>query len=282
MKKILSDRGSESIQREMSKLVRIPLYIFFFIVLGLFFGYLTFKLLSFSRTVDVPDLYGKSLVETNALLTEKGLYLKIEGEDFDPVMLPGYIIKQDVPAKKKVKEGRGIKVIVSKGPRVQSIPLLVNETLSNAESILIQKGLKIAKVIRIHSDKVEKDRIIAQRPEPTEKVSDYITVLVSLGPHEVIYYCPDFNSMTVEEAKELIEVLSLKTETGGSGNYVRAQKPKSGTYVKAGDTIYLQLGWMTNTKDSSIQGVKGSSEEHIKNSSDTRIPESSTPVKRND
>jgi len=88
MKKFLNDRGNVSIQSEMSKLVKIPLYIFFFISLGLIFGYFTFKILSFSRTVDVPDLYGKSLVEANALLTGKGLYLKIEGEDFDPVMLP--------------------------------------------------------------------------------------------------------------------------------------------------------------------------------------------------
>ncbi len=282
MKKFLSERSSKSIQREMSKLLRIPLYIFFFISLGLIFGYLTFKILSFSRTVDVPDLYGKNLVEANALLTGKGLYLKIEGEDFDPAMMPGHILKQDVPAKKKVKEGRGIKVIVSKGPRVQWIPLLVNETLSNAESILLQKGLKISKVIRIHSDKIEKDRVIAQRPEPTEKVSDYITLLVSLGPHEVIYYCPDFNGMTVEEAKELIDRLNLRVETGASGNYVRAQKPKPGTYVKAGDTIYLQLGWVTNTKDSKIQGVKDSGDERIDQLFNTLILDSSTPVKKND
>jgi len=229
-------------QREMSTLVKVPLYILFFILLGLTFGYLTFKILSFSRTVEVPDLYGKSLVEANELLTEKGLYLKIEGEDFDSLMLPGHIVKQDVPAKKKVKEGRGIKVIVSKGPRVQSVPVLVNETLSDAESILFQKGLKIAKVIRLHSDKIEKDRIIAQKPEPSEKVSDYITVLVSLGPHELIYYCPDFKGMPFEGAKELIERLNLKVETGGSGNNVRAQKPKAGTYVKTGEMIYLQLG----------------------------------------
>ena len=240
----MSEIGTVSIKREIGRLVRIPLYIFFFILLGLIFGYLTFKVLSFSRTVEVPDLSGKSLVEANALLIEKGLYLKIEGEDFDPVMLPGHVLKQDVPAKKKVKERRGIKVIVSRGPRVQSIPILVNETLSNAESILLQKGLKIAKVIRIHSEKVEKDRVIAQRPEPTEKVSDYITVLVSLGPHEVIFYCPDLYGMTVENAKELIDGLNLRAETGGSGNYVRSQKPKPGTYVKTGDTIYLQLGWL--------------------------------------
>jgi serine/threonine-protein kinase len=249
MKKFINEREQLSMQREMSTLVKVPLYILFFIFLGLTFGYLTFKILSFSRTVEVPDLYGKSLIEANELVTEKGLYLKIEGEDFDSLMLPGHIVKQDVPAKKKVKEGRGIKVIVSKGPRVQSVPMLVNETLSDAESILFQKGLKIAKVIRLHSDKIEKNRIIAQKPEPSEKVSDYITVLVSLGPHELIYYCPDFKGMPVEGAKELIERLNLKVETGGSGNNVRAQKPKPGTYVKTGEMIYLQLGWAKITND---------------------------------
>jgi beta-lactam-binding protein with PASTA domain len=240
--KLISEKGKLFMQKEMSNLIKVPLYIFIFIILGLIFGYITFGILSFSRTVEVPDLYGKSSVEASKLLKEKGLYLNIEGEDYDSAVMPGYILKQDVPANKKVKEGRAIKVIVSKGPRVQSIPMLVNETLSNAESILFQKGLKIAKIIRVHSDKVEKDRIIAQKPEPTEKVSDYITVLVSLGPHEVIYYCPDFKGMPVEKAKELIEKLNLKIETEGSGNSVKTQKPNAGSYVKTGDTIYLQLG----------------------------------------
>jgi len=229
------------IQKEISNLMKVLFYMLSFILLGLIFGFLTFKILSFSRTVEVPDLYGKSSVEASKLLREKGLNLKIEGEDYDSSILPGHILKQDVPAKKKVKEGRGIKVILSKGARVQSIPVLVTETLSNAEALLIQKGLKIAKVIRVHSNKIEKDRIIAQDPEPTEKVSDYITVLVSSGPHEVIYYCPDFKDMPADEAKELIERLNLKMVTSGSGDLVRAQKPNPKTYVKTGDTIYLQL-----------------------------------------
>ncbi|MFZ6017220.1 MAG: PASTA domain-containing protein [Nitrospirota bacterium] len=224
----------------MSNLIKIPIYLLTFVLLGLIFGYLTFKVLSFSRTVDVPALYGKSLVEANELLTKKGLYLKIEGEDYDSTVLPGYILRQDVPAGNKVKERRGIKVIISKGPRVQSIPMLVSETLLNTESILLQKGLKIAKVIRVHSDTVEKDRIVAQKPQPDERVSDYITVLVSLGPHEVIYYCPDFEGKSIEEAKELADRLKLKIETKGLGKKIKIQKPKPGAQVKAGDTIYLQ------------------------------------------
>jgi hypothetical protein len=42
-----------------------------FITLGLSFGYLTFKALSYSKTVEVPDLYGKSLLDSNKVLAKK-------------------------------------------------------------------------------------------------------------------------------------------------------------------------------------------------------------------
>jgi serine/threonine-protein kinase len=227
--------------KETSNLIKFPIYMLAFILLGLIFGYLTFKFLSFSRTVEVPNLYGKSPLESNKLLTRNGLYLKIEGEDYDPAVPPGNILRQDVPAGNKVKERRGIKVVISKGPRVKSVPMLVNETLLNAEPMLLQKGLKIAKIIMVHSDTVEKDKIVAQKPGPDEEVSDHITVLVSLGPYDVIYHCPDFKGMSFEQAKDIIKKLNLKIETEGSGEEIETQKPEPGRRVKAGDTIYLKL-----------------------------------------
>ncbi|MBM4146664.1 MAG: PASTA domain-containing protein [Nitrospira sp.] len=232
---------SKGLNKDLHKFIRYPLYIFAFILLGLIFGYLTFKALSFSRTVDVPDLYGKSPLESNKLLSDKGLYLKIEGEDYDSTVATGNIIRQDVPAGKKVKERRGIKVVISKGPRVKSVPMIENETITNAESILLQKGLKIARLIMVHSDIVEKDRIIAQRPGPEEQVKDMITVLVSLGPYEYIYNCPDFKGMSLEQANMLIKKLNLKLLTEGSGEMIGSQKPEPGKQIKTGDTIYLKL-----------------------------------------
>jgi len=232
---------SEILHKETSNLIKFTIYTLAFILLGLIFGYLTFKVLSFSRTVEVPNLYGKSPLESNKLLTRNGLYLKIEGEDYDPAVPPGNILRQDVPAGNKVKERRGIKVVISKGPRVKSVPMIVNETLLNAEPMLLQKGLKIAKVIMVHSDTVEKDKIVAQKPGPDEEVSDHITVLVSLGPYDVIYHCPDFKGMSFEQAKDIIKKLNLTIETEGSGEEIETQKPEPGRRVKAGDTIYLKL-----------------------------------------
>ncbi|NWF75195.1 MAG: PASTA domain-containing protein [Nitrospirae bacterium] len=228
-------------QKGFSSLLKFTIFAIAFIFLGLFFGYITFRILSFSRTVEVPDLRGRNLLESNRLLTDKNLYLKIEGEDYDSTIPVGYVLKQDIPAGKKVKEKRAIKVVISKGPRVKSIPLLVNETLFNAESILIQKGLRVTRVFMVHSDIIEKDKIIAQKPGIDEPLTDTITLLVSLGPHQKTYFCPDFRAMPLEQSLEIIKKLNLKVNIEGTGEIVESQKPEPGKQIKTGELVKLIL-----------------------------------------
>ena len=225
----------------MNSFIRVPLLFAIFVLLGLTFGFITFKVLSFSRTVEVPSLTNMSLVEANEALSKAGLYLRIEGEDYDSTVMSGKILRQDVPAGNKVKEKRSIKVVVSKGPKVYSVPLLVNETLGDAEGTLVQKGLRIGKVINVHSDSIEKGKVVAQSPEPDERLDGPITVLVSLGPHELTYYCPDFQGKSLDEAKETAQKIGLLIETKGTGDFVKAQKPKPGMLLKAGEKVYLEL-----------------------------------------
>ena len=228
-------------QKQMNNFLKVPLFFALFILLGLSFGFLTFKILSFSRTVEVPSLTNLTMLEANEALSRSGLYLKIEGEDFDSSVQAGHITRQDIPAGNKVKEKRAIKVVISKGPRVSSIPLLVQIPLPDAESLLMQNGLSIGEIIYIHSDSVEKGKIISQKPGPHERLSDKITVLVSLGPYELIYVCPDFLNKSLEDAKETADTIGLVLEVKGTGDIISAQKPKPGAYVKNTDKIFLQL-----------------------------------------
>jgi beta-lactam-binding protein with PASTA domain len=229
------------LQKELNSFLRITLLFIVFVILGLTFGYLTFKVLSFSRTVEVPQLTNMTLLDANEALNKAGLYLKIEGEDYDPSIQAGRILRQDVPPGNKIKEKRAVRVIVSTGPRVYSIPSLVNETLSDAQASLMAKGLRVGRVISVHSDSVEKGKVIAQRPEPDEPSTDSVTMLVSLGPNEVTYYCPNFLNKSYDDAKEVAGKMGLVLETSGKGGAVVSQKPKPGTPVKSGDTISLEL-----------------------------------------
>ncbi|HYQ47524.1 MAG TPA: PASTA domain-containing protein [Thermodesulfovibrionales bacterium] len=225
----------------MNSFVKATLFFALFVALGLTFGFLTFKVLSFSRTVEVPSVMNMTPIEADRTLANAGLSLKIEGEDFDSVVPSGKIVRQDVPAGIKVKEKRAIRVVMSKGPKVSSVPLLINETLQNADAVLIQKGLRIGKVITVHSDSAERGIVIAQNPEPDDKLTDQVTVLVSAGPHDQAYTCPDFYGKQIDEVREIAKKMSLTVETQGEGTIISAQKPKPGTVIRSGDKLYLEM-----------------------------------------
>jgi beta-lactam-binding protein with PASTA domain len=225
----------------LSSIIRIPVLFTVFVLLGITFGYTTFRILSFSRTVQAPSLHNMSLLEADEVLNKSGLYLKIEGEDYDPRVQPGRILRQDIPAGNTVKEKRSIGVVVSKGPRVYSIPLIVNMPLSDAEAALMEKGLKIGKVIKVHTDSVGKNRIVAQKPAPDERLTEPITVLVSLGPQDIGYYCPDFSGKDLDEARRIAQKMGLTVETSGTGPVIASQEPPAGTEVRNGDSLHLML-----------------------------------------
>jgi serine/threonine-protein kinase len=229
----------------MNSFLRASLFFTLFVALGLFFGLITFKLLSFSRTVEVPSVVSMSIIEADKTLGAAGLDMKIEGEDFDSVIPSGKIVRQDVPAGNTVKERRAIRVVISKGPRVASIPLLVNEALPDAEAILLQKGLRIGKIITVHSDTAEKGVIVSQKPGPDDKLTNLITVLVSAGPHDLAYVCPDFQGKEIEEVRELAGKIGLLIETHGTGTIVKSQKPRAAAIVRGGDRLYLEMKEVT-------------------------------------
>jgi len=168
----------------MRNFIKIPLYLIVLLLLGIVSGHLTFKLLSFSRTVVVPDLKGKEMMEANHILRNKGLYIRLDGEDYDTIVPQGNIMRQDLLPGSNVKERREVGVVISKGPKIQYVPDIVGQPLDRAESILKEKGIQIGKILYAHSDKTAKNVVLAQRPETNESGSDIFTIIVSLGDYE--------------------------------------------------------------------------------------------------
>ncbi|MBF0505482.1 MAG: PASTA domain-containing protein [Nitrospirae bacterium] len=165
----------------MRGLIKIIGYVVVLLFLGIVAGHFTFQLLSFSRTVVVPDLKGKEMMRANDILRNQGLYIRLEGEDYDPAIPQGNIIRQDILSGSTVKEGREIGIVVSKGPRIQYVPDIVGQPLDAAEAILKEKGIRIGKILYVHSEKTSRNVVLAQRPETNERGADIFSVIVSLG-----------------------------------------------------------------------------------------------------
>ncbi len=170
------------------KIIKFLIYSSFLLAIGLISGHLTFELLSYGRTIEMPDLIGKNINEAQKLLSSNRLYLRLDGDEYNNYVPQGYIIRQDIKPGYKLKEGREIGIILSKGPRIKDVPDLVGKPLEAAEDILKDMGLKINKIIYVHSRFAEKNIILAQRPEPLESGGNLFSVVVSLGnfPEEEI------------------------------------------------------------------------------------------------
>lgn len=165
----------------MKKFLKVILYLIILSAIGLISGHLTFELLSYGRTIVMPDLIGKDLNEAQKLLSLNKLHMRLDGDEHDNHIHQGHILRQDIPPGNKLKEGREIGIILSKGPRIRDVPDLVGKPLDVADAILKDKGLRINKIIYVHSGFAEKNIIIAQRPEPHESGGDLFSVIVSLG-----------------------------------------------------------------------------------------------------
>lgn len=165
----------------MKKFLKVIIYLIVLLAIGLISGHLTFELLSYGKTIVMPDLIGKNLNEAQKLLSSNKLHLRLDGDEHDVYIPQGHILRQDIPSGNKLKEGREIGIILSKGPRIKDVPDLVGKALDAADALLKDKGLKINKIIYVHSGFAEKNIILAQRPEPHESGGDLFSVIVSLG-----------------------------------------------------------------------------------------------------
>lgn len=168
----------------MKNLIKALVYIVVILVIGIISGHFTFQLLTFGRTVSVPDIRGKGILEANNTLKDKGLHIRLEGKDYDLYVPEGHVIRQDIPSGRTVKTGRGVGVVLSKGPRIRYVPDVVGKPLDIARFLLEERGIRINRVIYVHADNTARDTILAQRPEPDEKGKDTFNVIVSLGDFE--------------------------------------------------------------------------------------------------
>ncbi|MDA8156326.1 MAG: PASTA domain-containing protein [Actinomycetota bacterium] len=205
-------------------------------------GYLAYQGVLFVREVTVPDVMALTTVQAGARLKDAGLKLKVQGQDFDPSIPSGGIIRQDPEAGGKLEPGRHVKVVLSKGPEASRMPSVVGKTLNEATSILTASGMSATKIIKSHSDTVPEGIVIAQDPGPDEKPSIPIGLVVSEGPYKVTYYAPDFRMLTEDNARQIANTVGVQPVFSNSGDFVVDQNPKPGTTLTGGQKVFLTLG----------------------------------------
>lgn len=201
-----------------------------------------YKAVGFYSPAAVPSLIGKDIREAERLLRNKRLSLIVEGEDYDPAIPEGQIIRQDVKPGEKIKRGSAIRVSVSSGAGMVSMPSFEGQILDEVKLTLMNLGMKTGKVTWVRSETIGAGRVIAQRPLPGNAAGNEVNFLVSKGLYNVSYSCPSFVNMSLDDARGLADLLGLKLIELEDGNRVTLQKPEAGTVINRGDSVEVTLG----------------------------------------
>jgi len=229
-----------------------------YLAVGILSAMVTMTLLLGRQQVTVPDLTGKDIVTALDIVNKRGLRLKIVHKEYDPDIPENCIISQEPVANTKIKKDRAIKVVLSLGPGEIVMPNLIGESYRRAEIILGQHGLRVDRILKVHSPHYPVDTVIAQQPEPNTPISrrERIRLLLSLGKPQKSYLMPDLTNKYLGEAREVLEEVGLslgrieyRESAASLPNTIIDQEPPPGFRIREGEEINLVLSQGTGTRD---------------------------------
>lgn len=233
------------------RILKISGLLFLFTLIVGTSAYLTLSLLVKSEdTVVVPNLEGKNVVYALELLTDLGLNTKVKGSEYSPDVPKNHVIFQEPEPGAEIKQGRDIRIILSKGTRSILIPNLKGLPVQQARIILEENSLCQGEISSTYSHNLKKDEIIAQMPSPGTMTSRgaCVNLLLSLGIRPRAYKMPGLSGLSIEEALLLIErnhmVLGEITSVFHEGkalNTIIDHKPLYGYRVIEGTTVNLVI-----------------------------------------
>lgn len=218
-----------------------------FLVITIATTLLTMEFLTKGKTVSVPDIRNKQIVEAGGILKDAKLKFSIEGEEFHPNIPKDFIISQKPHPDSVIKEGRSVAVIVSRGQQEVTVPRLEMEPLRMAEKTIRENGLTIGNIARVNSASIGKDVVIAQNPPPGTVIDrrEKINLLVSSGPQETWYKTPSLIGKMLNEGSAILEQMeieiSIVLSKGEEAGRILGQKPKAGFPIKKGDRLELTV-----------------------------------------
>ena len=222
-----------------------------FVVVAGISAYLTLTLIIKSEdTVIVPDLEGKDVVYALELLTELELNTKVKGSEYTTDIPKNYVVFQEPQPGSEIKKGRDVKIIISKGPKTVSMPNLIALSMQQANIILEENDMCQGELSRTYHTELEKDGIIAQVPAAGTVIARgaCIDLLVSKGARPGAFKMPDLAGLTLEDALQSIETVSLTIgqlrsayQKSKPRNIIVEQEPVSGQRVIIGSPVSLLI-----------------------------------------
>lgn len=197
-------------------------------------------------SIEVPNLQGKTIVEAEEMLTSLNLNY-ILSEEFNAEIKSGQICKQKPPAGSKVKEGRKILLVISKGAEPGKVPDVTKKNLGEATVILRNAQLEVGKVTVKYDKNAAQGIVLEQSVNAGNmvKIGSKIDLVVNISEGQTVI--PSLSGMSLEAAKETLDSLGLKlgqvlkADSGEKAGTIISMEQSSGKVVEKGTAINITV-----------------------------------------
>ena len=240
-------------------LIVLLLFIIVFVTVGL----LVFWLMRRGQPeVAVPKVTEKDLVEGLLILQKKSLRAVIDPRYFSD-REKNTIVEQDPRPGSIVREGKDVKIIVSKGPIISIVEDYTGKTTTFVQNRLQEifsfqgKTIRIGNITSVASDEPP-GTIVGQFPPPNTPITnvDTIDLVVSKGSEIQAFYLEDYTDADISDVMQmlalrgvLVHVVPEEVIDPSQNGLIIAQEPPEGTIVKRNETVTFYVGYLPSEKE---------------------------------
>jgi beta-lactam-binding protein with PASTA domain/predicted Ser/Thr protein kinase len=193
--------------------------------------------------VTMPDVKGEQWTQAQQTLVNLGLKPKkfnVGGKT------AGQVTATDPSAGTKVPVGSTVRVNVSTGPKIGTVPSVVGLSIQDATAKLNTAGFNANP--KFVDSTAPQGQVISQTPSPgsSEPEGTSVTLNVSNGPPQVTV--PDVVGYTSQQAVQALEAAGFQvsqqyTQTGAAGdNIVQSQNPAGNSQAPQGSKVTIVIG----------------------------------------
>lgn len=193
----------------------------------------------------VPQLRGAKADSALVQLARLALRGRITDTTRDPLVPAGFIVWQSPAAETILPEGAMVKLAVSSGPPVITVPDVSQFNIDLARDVLQAAGLQVGVLDTVPgNDDFGTVQSITPAAGATVQLGRSIDVTISSGPAPV--RVPDLASVALGVARERLVAAGLRVGTltqgvGGKAGTVVAQLPAAGEMLSRGSAVNLTI-----------------------------------------
>jgi beta-lactam-binding protein with PASTA domain len=215
-----------------------------------------------SPEVAVPKVTDKDLIEGLIILQRKNLRAVIDPRYFSD-REKNNIVGQDPKPGSIVREGKDIKLIISKGPIISIVEDYTGRTTNFVQNRLQEifsfqgKTIKIGNITSVASEEPP-GTIVGQFPPPNTPITNVETIdlVVSKGKEIQAFYLEEYTDADINEVMQmfalrgvLVHVVPEEVIDPSQNGLIIAQEPPEGTIVKRNETVTFYVGYLPSERE---------------------------------